>query len=44
MMQDEDESEKVQNFLEHFCEMNALDINDIPEANGALKQSEWNDS
>ena len=37
---DEDEIEKVQNFLEHFCEMNALDINDIPEANGALKQSE----
>lgn len=36
---DADETEKVQNFLEYFCQMNLLDINNIPEASGALKQS-----
>ena len=37
---DEEEIKQTEKFLEYFCEMNALDINDIPEANGALKQAE----
>lgn len=36
---DEDEIKHVQNFLEYFCQMNALDIDNIPEASGALKQA-----
>jgi len=35
---DEDEIKEVNNFLEYFCQMNALDINNIPEPYGALKQ------
>ena len=35
---DEAQIKEAENFLEYFCQMNALDINDIPEANGALKQ------
>jgi hypothetical protein len=35
---DEEEIKKAKNFLEYFCEINALDIDNIPEANGALKQ------
>ena len=35
---DEDEIKEVKNFLEYFCQMNVLDIDDIPEASGALKQ------
>lgn len=35
---DEKEIKEVQSFLEYFCEMNALDMDNIPEANGALKQ------
>lgn len=35
---DEEEINKVQSFLEYFCEMNALDIDNIPEIGGALKQ------
>ena len=35
---DEDEIKEVKNFLDYFCEMNALDMDNIPEANGALKQ------
>lgn len=36
---DEDEIKEIKNLLEYFCEMNVIDMNDIPEANGALKQS-----
>lgn len=35
---EEEQIKEVQNFLEYFCEVNALDINNIPEASGALKQ------
>lgn len=35
---DEDKKAEVQKFLEYFCQMNVLDINDIPDASGALKQ------
>lgn len=35
---DEEEIKTVQSFLEYFCEMNALDIDNIPEVGGALKQ------
>lgn len=35
---DEEEIKEAKNFLEYFCKLNALDINDIPEPNGALKQ------
>lgn len=35
---DEAEIKAAESFLEYFCIMNALDINSIPEANGALKQ------
>lgn len=35
---DEEEIKEAKKFLEHFCEMNALDMDNIPEANGALKQ------
>lgn len=35
---DEAEIKEANNFLEHFCEMNALDIDNIPEAEGALRQ------
>ncbi len=35
---DQEEIKVAENFLEYFCKMNALDLDDIPEANGALKQ------
>ncbi len=35
---DEEEIKAAKKFLEHFCNMNALDIDNIPRANGALKQ------
>jgi len=35
---DEEQIKEAENFLIHFCQMNALDIDNIPEANGALKQ------
>lgn len=35
---DEEEIKAAENFLEYFCQLNALDINNIPEADGALKQ------
>lgn len=35
---DEEEKEKLQKFLEYFCESNVLDIDEIPAAEGALKQ------
>lgn len=35
---DEEEIKEVEKFLEHFCEMNVLDMDNIPEADGALKQ------
>ncbi len=35
---DEEEIKHAQSFLEYFCKLNVLDINDIPEASGALKQ------
>lgn len=33
------DKEFVQDFLNYFCELNKIDINDIPEPNGALKRS-----
>ena len=35
---DEEQIKEAKNFLEYFCEMNALDMDNIPEADGALKQ------
>lgn len=35
---DEEQITEAKNFLKYFCQMNALDIDNIPEANGALKQ------
>lgn len=35
---DEEEFKEVTNFLKYFCQMNALDMDNIPEASGALKQ------
>ena len=35
---DEEQIKKAKSFLEYFCQMNALDMDNIPEANGALKQ------
>lgn len=35
---DEAEIKEVRNFLEYFIEMNLLDLDNIPAANGALKQ------
>ncbi|MBP1970823.1 hypothetical protein J2Z83_002959 [Virgibacillus natechei] len=35
---DEAQIKESKKFLEYFCQMNALDMNNIPEANGALKQ------
>jgi len=34
----DEEIKEAENFLEYFCKMNLIDSNDIPEANGALKQ------
>ncbi len=36
---DEVQIKEATDFLEYFCQMNALDKNDIPQANGGLKQS-----
>jgi len=38
LKRDEEEIKEVESFLEYLCKINALDINNIPEANGALKQ------
>ncbi len=35
---DEEEIQEVNNFLTYFCEINLIDMNNIPEAQGALKQ------
>ena len=35
---DEEQITEAKNFLKYFCQMNAIDIDNIPEANGALKQ------
>ena len=35
---DEEEVKLAENFLDYFCKMNAIDKDNIPEANGALKQ------
>jgi len=35
---DEEEIKTAENFLDYFCKMNALDVGNIPESNGALKQ------
>ena len=35
---DEEQIKHAKNFLEYFCQMNALDMDNIPEASGALKQ------
>lgn len=35
---DEEQIKVAENFLVHFCQVNALDIDNIPEASGALKQ------
>ncbi|QDI90919.1 malate synthase [Salicibibacter halophilus] len=34
----EDEIKEAESFLKYFCKMNAVDMDDIPEPNGALKQ------
>lgn len=34
----EDEIKVAESFLKYFCKMNAVDMDDIPEPNGALKQ------
>lgn len=36
---DDEEIKALENFLEYFCKMNALDMDNIPEPNGALKQA-----
>lgn len=36
---DEEQIKEVQKFLEYFCQINALDIDNIPEVHGALKQT-----
>lgn len=38
LKRDETEINEVENFLEYFCKMNALDKENIPEPAGALKQ------
>jgi len=35
---DEEQIKEAKNFLEYFCQMNVLDMDNIPEASGALKQ------
>ncbi|WP_172373761.1 malate synthase [Sporosarcina jiandibaonis] len=35
---DEEQIKEAENFLEYFCKMNVIDMDGIPEANGALKQ------
>jgi hypothetical protein len=35
---DQEYIEQAENFLEYFCQMNLLDMANIPEANGALKR------
>lgn len=35
---DEDEIQEAKNFLEYFCQMNVIDMDNIPQAHGALKQ------
>ena len=35
---DEEQIKEAKDFLEHFCLMNVLDMENIPEASGALKQ------
>ncbi|WP_087971933.1 malate synthase [Oceanobacillus rekensis] len=35
---DEEQIKEAKYFLKYFCQMNALDMDNIPEANGALKQ------
>ncbi|WP_062106520.1 hypothetical protein [Bacillus niameyensis] len=34
---DAEQIEEAKNFLKYFCQMNALDVDNIPEASGALK-------
>lgn len=36
---DEAQIKEAQDFLVHFCQLNALDLDNIPEANGALKHA-----
>lgn len=36
---EEEQVQEATRFLEYFCKMNAIDIDNIPEADGALKQS-----
>ncbi|AXH99152.1 malate synthase [Sporosarcina sp. PTS2304] len=35
---DEEEMQKAEMFLEYFCTVNAIDIDNIPEANGVLRK------
>lgn len=35
---DEEKIKEAKSFLEYFCHMNIIDLDNIPEANGALKQ------
>ncbi|ARK23345.1 malate synthase [Sporosarcina sp. P37] len=34
---DEDEVKEAEDFLEYFCKLNALDVDNIPEASGAIQ-------
>lgn len=40
LKEDESGIKRAESFLEYFCKMNALHTDDIPEANGALKQND----
>lgn len=39
LKQDKKEVKAAQKFLEYFCDMNTIDIDQIPKPNGALKQN-----
>ncbi len=39
LKKNDEEVKAAEDFLEYFCKMNVLDMDNIPEANGALKQS-----
>lgn len=38
LTEDDEETTRLNEFLKYFCTMNAIDVDDIPEADGALKQ------
>jgi len=38
MEEDEEQNKEVEHFLEYYCNLNALDVDDTAEKSGALKQ------